>query len=205
MITDNIDIVKSLLLFPEGIFYYLQVIQRKKDNPDLEQDRKRYQCYIASERDFNIHITRVKKVCEDYNARAYICLVPKSLEKFGKACLLEYTKRVCSGDYSRVWDLPNRVALDVDVRATGVFPKPRWMLDVDNPLWINRIEEFCKSKDINVVAKLKTPNGYHLIVEAFNPSKVTFRGEDLMISEDCWCTLRKDCNTVIYSVDNKSL
>ena len=36
MILDNIDSIKRLLVFPEGVFYFIQGIQRKKENPDLD-------------------------------------------------------------------------------------------------------------------------------------------------------------------------
>ena len=50
-ITDNIEKIKSLLKFKEGIFYYVQVIQRKKENPELDtSDIKRYQTFTTSQK-----------------------------------------------------------------------------------------------------------------------------------------------------------
>ena len=202
MILDNINIVKRLLVFKEGVFYFVQVIQRKKDNPELpKSDMKRYQCFITSEKDLDIHLPRIKKVCEDYNARAYISLIPRSLEKLGKQCLLEYAKRVISEDYSRIWDIPNRVALYEETRAGKVLEKPFKMFDIDDKESLQYISNYIDGIGIKIVESIPTPLGYHLIVEAFNPIKLGSlqkKGEDYILPNSSRFTYREDCNTILY-------
>lgn len=50
-------------------------------------------------------------MCEHYKARAYISITPRSLEKFGKQCMFEYSKRVANNDYTNIHNLPKKVAL----------------------------------------------------------------------------------------------
>ena len=203
-IVDNIEKVKSLLKFKEGIFYYIQIIQRKKENPDLpKNDIKRYQTFITSLEDLDIHTPRIKKVCEDYNARAYISIVPRSLEKLAKQCALEYVKRVNSEEYKRVWDIPNRVALDYEIRAKFPGEKPCWMLDVDNPDDKDPIVEFLQKNKITVADILETPNGYHIVVKVFNPrilENYKAEQEDYVLPGGYRFTFRPDCNTILYAV-----
>ena len=208
MILDNIDLVRRLLKFKEGVFYFIQVIQRRKDNPDLEKtDMKRYQCFITSEEDFDIHLKRIVKVCNDFNARAYISLIPRSLEKLGKQCLLEYAKRVTSSDYSRIWDIPNRVALSEETRMAGVISKPLRMFDLDdlNPDNLDTLIKFIDGLGLSIAATVPTPNGYHVLVEAFNP-KILLKsgmkkiGEDYILPDGrVRFTYRNECNTILYA------
>lgn len=208
MILDNIEIIRRLLKFKEGVFYFIQVIQRRKDNPELEKtDMKRYQCFITSETDLDIHLNRIKKVCNDFNARAYISLIPRSLEKLGKQCLLEYAKRVNSSDYSRIWDIPNRLALSEETRMSGVLPKPFRMLDLDDSDLnsLNLLIESLEALGLIVVETIPTLNGYHVLVEAFNPKLLlkdgmTKNGEDYILpSGTVKFTYREECNTILYA------
>lgn len=200
---DNISKIKSLLKFKEGIFYYIQVIQRKKENPDLpKNDMKRYQCYVTSMEDLDIHLPRIIKVCNDYNARAYISLIPRSLEKLAKQCALEYVKRINSGEYKRAWDIPNRLALSYDIRAKFPGEKPNWMFDVDNKEDKEPIIEFLLKNKISVVDTLETPNGYHIIVKVFNPRIVEdykVGDEDYVLPGHHRFTFRPDSNTILFA------
>jgi len=209
MILDNIDSIKRLLVFPEGVFYFIQVIQRKKENPDLDtSDIKRYQCFITSMRDLDTHLERIKKVCIDFNARAYISVIPRSLEKLGKQCLLEYAKRVNNGLYNRIWDIPNRVALMDDIRYSDKKSKPYRMLDVDNKDHVEAIINCIKEIGITVVATIPTINGAHVFVEVFNPKlldKLETRGEDYVLPGGESFTFRTECNTILFASTSKSL
>ena len=202
MITDNIEKISSLLKFKEGIFYYIQVIQRRKDNPDLvKSDMKRYQTFITSEEDFKIHLPRIKKVCADYNARAYISLLPRSLEKLAKECALEYVKRIAKEEYKRVWDIPNRLALSDSIRAAGVYSSPWWLFDMDD---LSKYDDFLKNikkNSISVIAELDTVSGKHIIVRPFNPKRIEkYKSkEDYIFPDGSKATLRKDCNTILYA------
>lgn len=209
MILDNIDRIKKLLKFPDGVFYYVQVIQRKKENPDLPvSDMKRYQCFITSMKDLDIHLPRIKKVCEDYTARAYISLLPRSLEKLGKVCLLEYAKRVNKGLYSRIWDIPNRCALSDEVRYSDKKSKPYRMLDIDKKEDVEAIINYMSGLGIVVIDTLPTINGAHVVVEVFNPtllSSLKTKQEDYILPGGESFTFRTECNTILYASTGKSL
>ena len=207
MIVDNIKTIKSLLKFREGIFYYIQVIQRKKENPELDRsDIKRYQCFVTSMKDLDLHLPTVIKTCKDYNARAYISLIPRSLEKLAKQCALEYVKRINSGEYKRAWDIPNRLALSDLVRAKNLDGKPNWMLDVDKIEDKDAIVEFLQKLNIVITAIINTPHGCHILVEVFNPSILILKSEAKKLGEDYELpggerfTFRPDCNTILFAV-----
>lgn len=209
MILDNIDKIKALLKFPDGGFYFIQVIQRKKENPDLPTtDMKRYQCFITSLKDLDIHLPRIKKVCEDYNARAYISILPRSLEKLAKQCLLEYAQRVNNQIYNRCWDIPSRCALMDEIRYSDKKSKPFRMFDVDKKEDVDTIIEYVKGVGIKVIETIPTLNGAHVIVEVFNPrllDSLQTKQEDYILPGGESFTFRPDCNTILYASTGKSL
>ena len=82
---DNFDLIKSLLCFDnEDEFYFLQVIQRKKDRKDVELDVKYVGSnnhsrlikayYIYSVEQLERYKPEIVALCEMFKARAGICL-----------------------------------------------------------------------------------------------------------------------------------
>lgn len=213
---NNLDKIKELLVFKSGknnspeIYYFIQVIQRRKDNPEMEGSEYQRGCwFITSIKDLEKHWPRIKKTCDDFNARAYISLTPRSLEKLGKKCLLEYSNRVVTGDYSRVYDIPKKAALsDYTIQCRGLIDKPRWIIDIDNIDHFEGIKDILSEGITKILKVLQTPGGIHLVVEAFNPRKLqkftkSFSNnnlyEDYELSGGLKFTLRIGCNTILYS------
>lgn len=207
---DNLELVKKHLKFVPSlkIYYFIQVIQRRKENPDLSVGEIQRHCvWITSLDDLNNRWPRIVTICEHYNARAYISLVPRSLVKFGRECLLEYSKRICSGQFDKIYDIPKKVAQGKDtIQTKGVISKPCWILDIDtkDSGVLSNIES--SFKDISrIVEKFQTKNGYHYMIEAFNPKKieswcVSKKREDYKLPDDKGeFTLRRECNTILYA------
>jgi hypothetical protein len=73
---DNIQLILPFLKFEsKDDFYYLQILQRKKENPQLGSNSrviKNY--YITSEKYLLDRYNEIKKLCEVFNARAMIRL-----------------------------------------------------------------------------------------------------------------------------------
>ena len=207
MLVDNIEKISNLLKFKENTYYFIQVIQRKKENPDLpKSELQRGFWYITSKKDLEIHLPRIILTCNLYNARAYISLIPRSLEKLGKKCLLEFSKRVLNNSYTNIFSIPQKSALSDETRMPGIFPKPYWMIDIDSKdsTYIDNIILYLKSLKIIIVEKLDTPNGIHIIIEAFNPKliedlRIIRARDDYKLNTGEEFTLRNECNTILYS------
>lgn len=73
---DNFDLIKSLLKFEsQDDFYYLQIIQRSKDNPDIGANNRLVRSYcIRSLEYFESKKKEIKQTCSRFKARAYIHL-----------------------------------------------------------------------------------------------------------------------------------
>lgn len=202
---NNIEKIKPLLVFQKDIFYYAQIIQRQKDNSQLKIDMKRYRKFIESEKIFEDNIENIKDLCNFYNARCYISLNPRSLEKLGKCCLDEFVNRIKNNQYNNIYRIPDKLALSPDIIKTkNVVESQRWLVDIDEEKDVEPIRTFIKSNNINILAELESPHGLHLVVSAFNKKKIiepyqmTNAKDDYKIGDSTF-TLRPECNVILYS------
>lgn len=204
---DNRGLIEDLLVFDKSgsIYYFVQVIQRRKDNPSLDRSEfQRGYWYITSLSDLDLHWPTIVKRCKDYNARAYISLCSRSLEKLCKYCLYEFSGRVLSGNYSRVYNIPQRVALsDNTLDKSGCY---YWCIDIDtrDEVVLSGIVSYLSGLT-KIHSTLLTPSGYHLIVSSFNLGRISSylvnkSREDYSLPGGLDFTLRRQCNTILYSV-----
>lgn len=157
------------LVFGKNTFYIVQCIQRRKDNPDMEKETyQRGYWYITSLNEFEIHWPRMLKMAEYFNARIYISVCPRSLEKLAKQAVVEYGQRIISGDYTGAQAIPQKIALSPCVLEKGTRPKPIWVVDVDDRDHLEEITKCLREINVEILNTLPTQNGYHVLVNAFN-------------------------------------
>jgi hypothetical protein len=85
------------------------------------------------------------------------------------------------------------------------------MFDVDTKPELEPIVNMVNSIGLNLIEIIPTPHGFHVFVEAFNPSileknGITTSGEDYILPDGkTKFTYREECNTILYAADSKSL
>lgn len=154
----------------EDDFYFLQILQRKKENELLDSNSrviKNY--YINSTESLLNQYDEIKKLCRMFNARASLRLNRRSYEKIAFQNLLAVTNTVMNKDFKfikRTYD-----------RTCGQFnseDRKIWILDVDNKaLDVKRLKAavmFCEPNEGEEkhIAVLPTKSGYHLLTYPFN-------------------------------------
>lgn len=162
---DNLTEIVPLLKFEEGTFYYLQVLQRKKDNPGMSwQTKQRYFKFIRSQEELETYTKEAREISDFYNARAYISLTPRSFEKLSLEALVELSTRIKNKDFGSNFKIFEKLAL-----LPGCAKKSGklWMIDYDSKL-PGLIELLVETYRIKYKTKLPTVNGYHIIIEPFN-------------------------------------
>lgn len=172
---DNLELVGKRLIFQPDIFYYIQVIKRKKDNPKMEgTDKVLHSRFITSLKQLKEEFETVKVLCSAFNARAYISLTPRSIMKFGKESLRYMTEKVLSDCYTKALSWPERIALyhEVLYRDKSIGHKPRWIVDIDNDSWVEPIRSLLEKNGATIVDAIPTPNGKHLLIESFDIKKI---------------------------------
>jgi len=204
---DNFDLIQELLEFGKDTYYYLQVIQRKKDpgNSDMtEPERCIWRKFVCREESLGKRKKEITELCKCFNARAYIELNPRSLEKFTILCARKYLDRIYYNDYNNIFSVQNSVALSEDTVSTkGILMKRRWMLDVDDPEDLEEIKDWARQNEIVLRKTIPTPNGYHQIIDAFNYKNLGIKmGTDFKIISKCGkeivTSVKPNCNTILY-------
>ena len=172
---DNFELIKSLLFFEsEDIYYHLQILRRGKDHPELPAANRVIKPYfICSLESLDYIEDEIKKLCEFFEARAYINLAPKSIKKTTMLQIKYLAQRAYEGDFKKIWKSWNTCAGEIKGE------EPRWVVDIDRPT-DREISEFIeyqcapvvKSFDgiirSKIIEYIPTKNGYHIITTPFN-------------------------------------
>ena len=173
---NNIEHIISLLEFQsDDDFYYLQVLKRKKENPDLGSNSYLVKSYqINSVEYLNRKMPEIINLCEFHNARAYFNLNRRSFRKIALEVGVKHAHQMKNQDYYSV----RKIYDSVCGTSEGMNQKNRrWVVDIDTKdtnflhevlTFINEIEPTTEDR---IQTVLDTPNGYHIISHGFN-SKV---------------------------------
>ena len=177
MIINNTAKIGTMLSFTDkNDFYFLQILKRRKDNPDLGRDMvviKNY--YIESMDQYIKLVPEVIKLCDFENARAYIRLNKRNFEKLSFSMIKLVIEYTTSKAYRS-----NKDAFDHVVGRNHSDPDKKWVIDVD---WLDTDvvvmaevlkyiqDEIKKTGRDNSIEILPTKNGVHLICRPFNLAK----------------------------------
>lgn len=172
----NFDLIKSLLKFEDDYFYFVQIIQRKKEIPELGSNNRIIRSYMISSMDkLESKEKEIIELCEMFNARAYIHLNRRKWNKISLECLRHIAELIANGQHDGI-----KSALETVVGRTNCEPKDQktWVVDIDSaerpgPLMMAFIDYECEPKATSVNdgkchAIIPTKNGFHLITKPFN-------------------------------------
>jgi hypothetical protein len=167
---DNLELIIPLLKFEnKDEFYYLQILQRKKENKELGRNSrviKNY--YINSLEQLKKYYPEIKKLCHVFNARASLRLNRRSFKKVAFKALVNMANTMTDGDYCFL--------MNSYERACGVCHNEKdktWIIDIDeydikNITQISNTINELNPAGNKIIAKIPSKNGYHLITKPFD-------------------------------------
>lgn len=175
---DVLDKIKDLLVFESNDdFYYLQILQRKKENPQLGSNSrviKNY--YINSIEYLDDKYDEIKKLCKVFNARAMLRLNKRSYQKIAFKTMVNMANSMSNQEYEFIKNSYTRAC------GNGHNDKnKKWILDIDEIIhnnYLNNMMSYindCEPEGNKFIIKLPTKNGIHIITKPFNLQK--FRNE----------------------------
>ena len=160
---NNFELIEPLLDFTlPNTFYFIQVLKRRKENPDMKSNTSVIDnFYLYGPNDLAKLMPKIIEQCEKHNARAYINVNRLDLEKVAlftqKAiidCIINKDFKGAKGAYASVC-------------STHFSEKnKRWVIDI-----INKLHADIPKRDYKILAEIPTATGVHLITEPFEPSK----------------------------------
>lgn len=159
---DNLELIKPLLLFDsDDDMYYLQVLQRKKENPDIGANSKVIKNYYIRNLEYlDTKYDEIKKLCQFFNARAMIRLNRRSVEKVAFKTMVNLANVMLNKDYYYA-----RTVYDKALGQNANEPNKKWIIDIDAPeIPENLIEELGE----NYICTIPSLNGFHIIVSPFD-------------------------------------
>ena len=123
---NNFQRIKQLLEFKEGEFYFLQILKRKKENPEQTGNSKVIKTYYINSMDYLDSIEEeVIDLCKFFNARAYIGLNRRSHHRVALYTLKEITDLILEEQYEAVKNAYNTCCGQYTVGDKT------WIVDVD--------------------------------------------------------------------------
>ena len=177
---DNFALIRNFMKFEDpDQFYFLQIIQRKKDGlgpngpvfgtNNTSRSIKTY-CITSKEMLDKIEI-EVKHLCEYFNARACIYLARRSFRKVALKNMVDLANDIADGNYfhakTSYWSARGQTSIE-----------KLWLIDIDEEdlpymdLIENCIQNVARNDSVpfgeRILLKVPTKHGYHFICRPFN-------------------------------------
>lgn len=196
MRVDNFDLIAHSLLFSEDLapeiagdrFYMVQIMTRTKDTG--EKPRHIRTLFVESREYLLSHKDMIVKLCEMFNARAYISVNRSSYKTGALKMLKELADILENGNYKGVLSLPETVA----GKYTCAGSDKKWVVDLDGvttdegrrpyiDFIMNEYNEG-RGKPNGEIIVVPTPNGSHLLVTPFDVRNFKRKWPDIEIHKD---------------------
>lgn len=184
---DNFEQIKGYLDFKSSDeFYYVQIIKRRKENPELKTNNYLIKSYTITSVDYlESKKEEIVTLCKLHNARAYINLNKRSFERCAYHSLKKLTDVILSKSY-----ISSKKVFDSVASSYSNDPDKKWLIDIDDdlspsPLMMAHIEHHCKPNNTDkILGVIKTLNGCHLITKPFNVSQFKGKYPDVEIKKN---------------------
>jgi hypothetical protein len=193
MNVDNFKQIKKHLVFnSDDDFYFAQIIQRRKENPSIGKDNVVIKSYfVGSIEYFDKKEEEIKQLSKQFNARVYINLSPKSYKKVTLLSLEKMAKVICNEE----WKYTKRIY--ESACGESLSTNRTWIVDVDfkDITKIEKLSKLINECDTEIIDKIETPNGYHLITYPFNQEQFKLKK---IVHLDFDVDIHKNNPTVLY-------
>jgi hypothetical protein len=191
-VINNFSLLREMLEFPdENSFYFLQILKRRKDNPDLGKDMVHINDhYIWSLDQFDRMEDLIINQCQSENARAYFRLNRRDSKKIAFQVMKRLADYISSENFNGV--------RNIYASCSGEFcgdSNKKWIVDIDWKDWKNKaeisalvipyLEELQEETGREPFSKIiPTKNGFHIITRPFNLSKLKIRYPNIDVHKD---------------------
>lgn len=174
---DNTEQIRNLLKFDnEDAFYFVQILKRKKEHPELGSNSYVVKTYfLKKEEELDYYMPEIKCLCDFHNARCYINLNRRSFERTAFHTMKKICDQIMNKDYREARKAYNSVCGEYSLPGDKT-----WVVDIDSTRHeVARVADLIDTFDPigdKVIATIPTKNGWHIITKAFNRQQYTKAG-----------------------------
>lgn len=177
MTVNNFDIIKPLLNFTsEDDFYFIQILKRRKENPDMKTGVAVIKEYFVDSLEYlDKKMDDMIEMATKHNARVTIRLNKRSYKKTAMKTLVDVAQKIEAGQFKAVKKSFSS--------AAGKYSADRdktWILDIDQEdiedyglvadliIDIKTALDSARPEGEKLVARIPSATGFHLIVRPFD-------------------------------------
>lgn len=152
----------------EDEFWHLQILKRKKENPELGSNSMVLKThYITSVEHLEKLMPSIINLCNSENARAMINLNRRSFEQIAFQTLRKVSEQIFNKDFKSV-----RKSYENVCGKFGSEKNKKWIVDIDvqDMKVVNEVRDFIDTLEPvgkKTLVLLPTKNGFHLITKPF--------------------------------------
>ena len=181
MAIDNISHIIPFLKFEsEDDFYYLQILQRKKENETLNSNSRVIKNYYIKSVDYLVDkYEEIKILCKVFNARASIRLNKRSFRKVAFKAMELTCNTLSNQTYGFVCKSYDRASAQ-----THNDHKKKWILDVDSTIIDKDLIPHINDLKGTILSVLESRSGFHIITNPFRLDTFKERFPDIEVHKD---------------------
>jgi len=181
---NNSEQIKSMLSFGTDDFYFVEIIKRRKDNPELDRSEKVIRnFYIESFEQYDKLLPIITKVCDYENARAYFRINRRNYKKLALHINKRIAEYLINGSEKSI-----RTVFDSVAGEIHSDDDTKWIVDIDNlsfddkfssvmglgtrPMYYSYLEKLqIEANRVPLMHVLPTKSGIHIVTRPFNLQK----------------------------------
>lgn len=178
---NNKDLIIPLLEFPhKDIFYFVQILQRKKDHKNqLGNNSRLIKAYfIDSLGKLELQWDEMVKLAEVFEARIMINLNPRNYQKAGFHLLQKVANQMANNDFHSIYKAYTSVCGEYhsEIDKRWVIDLDKHQLDLKHDIMTfiyesqNKLKNHNKASNYTILAKIPSLSGLHIITNPFNLS-----------------------------------
>jgi hypothetical protein len=183
---DNFSNIIQLMKFESSDdFYYLQILQRKKENSQLGSNSrviKNY--YIKSVDELVAKMDEIITLCDTFNARASFRINKRSFKKVAYKALCNVANTLHNGEYKHIAKAYDRAC---GKNHNESKETKRWILDIDDVSDYGAINQYLHTYHNDIYDDLHiidSKNGLHIISPPFRLDKFKEQFPKISVHKD---------------------
>lgn len=187
---NNLELIKEHLIFPnERSFYFIQIIKRKKENPNMQSYSQPVESfYIFSIEHLEHVMPHIIEKCEQNRARAYIKMNTLDMQSVALETISVLTQEIRKENWKHISKALNS-ACGICGKQNGT--EKLYLIDIDTKdidyinevkNCINSLEPFDNTEKVKMV--VPTRNGVHFLSSGFNMQKFRQQYQNIDVHSD---------------------